>query len=375
MAQKPLLNYLEMLPDPRLPAKCSHVLSEVVFMASCAMMCGFDTWSEITLFAKEREQWFRRWLTLPGGIPSHDTFNRVFAILPPDSLKAIFQEWIGDILDDEKLSGQLAIDGKSLRATAKGKGANAVHMVNAWSTELGICIGQQKVAQKSNEITAIPVLLQQLELAGCLVSIDAAGTQVNIADTILKRSADYLLAVKDNQPTLNAEVQTRFQAYWDSTTTDEPGPGFSEQFDAQHGRKEHRRCWVIAVDEHMPVCQSWKAKTIIAVQAERVVSGKGHDFVRFYMSSRVLDAATALKATRSHWSVENLLHWTLDIAFGEDQLQARAGHAGENLAVIRQWILNMLKRNTSRKLSMANKRKLCCLNDDYLFESMGLFKL
>ncbi len=275
-------------------------------MATCAMMCGFDTWSEITLFAREREQWFRRWLTLPGGIPSHDTFNRVFAILPPDSLKSIFQEWIGDILDDERLSGQLAIDGKSLRATAKGKGANAVHMVNAWSTELGICIGQQKVDQKSNEITAIPVLLQQLELAGCLVSIDAAGTQVNIADLILKRSADYLLAVKDNQPTLSAEVQARFQAYWDSTTTDEPGPGFSEQFDTQHGRKEHRRCWVIAVDEQMPVCQSWKAKTIIAVQAERVMNGKGHDFVRFYMSSRVLDAATALKATRSHWSVESV---------------------------------------------------------------------
>ncbi|OXS13542.1 ISAs1 family transposase [Zobellella denitrificans] len=375
MAQKPLLDYLETLPDPRLQAKCSHVLSEVVFMATCAMMCGFDTWSEITLFAKEREQWFRRWLSLPGGVPSHDTFNRVFAILPPDSLKSIFQEWVSDILDNDTLSGQLAIDGKALRATAKGKGANPVHMVNAWSTELGMCIGQQKVDQKSNEITAIPALLKLLELEGCLVSIDAAGTQMNTVDTILKKSADYLLAVKDNQPTLSAEVQARFQAYWDSTTTDTPGPGFSEQFDAQHGRKEHRRCWTLAVDEHLPICQTWKAKTIIAVQAERVNKGKGHDFVRFYISSRTLDANLALKATRLHWSVENLLHWTLDIAFDEDRLQARVGHAGENLAVIRQWILNMLKRNTSRTLSMENKRKLCCLNDDYLLESMGLFKL
>ena len=163
-------------------------------MAICAMMCGFDTWSEITLFAQEREPWFRRWLSLPGGIPSHDTFNRIFATLPPASLKSIFQAWIGDIMGDDKLVGQLAVDGKALRATAKGRGANAVHMVNVWSTELGMCVGQQKVADKSNEITAIPELLQLLELKGCLVSIDAMGTQVKIADTILKKSGDYLLA-------------------------------------------------------------------------------------------------------------------------------------------------------------------------------------
>ncbi|MGU5546824.1 ISAs1 family transposase [Aeromonas veronii] len=204
MALKSLLDYLESIPDPRNQAKCSHILSEVVFMAICAMMCGFDTWSEITLFAQEREPWFRRWLSLPGGIPSHDTFNRIFATLPPASLKSIFQAWIGDIMGDDKLVGQLAVDGKALRATAKGRGANAVHMVNVWSTELGMCVGQQKVADKSNEITAIPELLQLLELKGCLVSIDAMGTQVKIADTILKKSGDYLLAVKDNQPSLGA---------------------------------------------------------------------------------------------------------------------------------------------------------------------------
>jgi len=343
-------------------------------MAICAMLCGFDTWSEITLFAQEREHWFRRWLTLPGGVPSHDTFNRVFAILPPTSLKSIFQEWVCDIIGNHKLAGQLAVDGKALRATAKGRGAKSVHMVNVWSTELGLCIGQQKVDEKSNEIKAIPELLQLLELEGCLVSIDAAGTQVKIANTILKKSGDYLLAVKDNQPTLNAEVSAQFQAYWDNTPTDAPGPGFYEQFDSQHGRREHRRCWSIAVDDSMPTCRKWQAKALIAVQAERAENGKSYDFVRFYISSRSLDAESALKATRAHWSVENLLHWTLDIAFNEDQLQARAGFAGENLAVIRQWILNMLKQNKSRSLSMANKRRLCCLNDEYLFESMGLFK-
>ena len=253
-------------------------------MAICAMMCGFDTWSEITLFAQEREPWFRRWLSLPGGIPSHDTFNRIFATLPPASLKSIFQAWIGDIMGDDKLVGQLAVDGKALRATAKGRGANAVHMVNVWSTELGMCVGQQKVADKSNEITAIPELLQLLELKGCLVSIDAMGTQVKIADTILKKSGDYLLAVKDNQPSLNTEVKEQFQAYWDKNETDVSGHGFTEQFDSEHGRKEHRRCWVLVVDESMPVCQQWEAKTIIAVQAERIENGKGYDFVRSGMN-------------------------------------------------------------------------------------------
>ena len=165
-------------------------------MATCAMLCGFDTWTEIALFSKEREEWFRKWLSLPGGIPSHDTFNRVFAILPPDNLKSIFQDWIHDIIGNDKIAGQLAIDGKALRGAAKGRGGKTIHMVNVWSTELGMCIGQQKVAEKTNEIKAIPELLKMLELEGCLVSIDAAGTQVKIADAIIKKKGDYLLAVK-----------------------------------------------------------------------------------------------------------------------------------------------------------------------------------
>ncbi len=373
MAQKPLIEYLDSLDDPRLESKCSHVLSEVVFMATCAMMCGFDTWTEISLFAQEREKWFKKWLSLPGGIPSHDTFNRVFAILPPESLKSTFQAWLHDIIGNKKIAGQLAVDGKALRGAGKGRGKKTIHMVNAWSTELGMCIGQQKVEAKTNEITAIPELLKMLELEGCLVSIDAAGTQTKIVSAILEKNADYLLAVKDNQPKLCEEVQQHFQAYWDNTPTDELGPVFDDQFDKLHGRKERRRCWALAVDESLPLCQKWNAKVIIAVQAKRTLKNKTSDYVRYYISSRVLEAAAALKATRMHWSVENHLHWTLDIAFKEDQLQARSGFAGENLAVIRQWILNMLKQNKSRSLSMTNKRRLCCLNDDYLFESMGLF--
>jgi predicted transposase YbfD/YdcC len=373
MSQKPLIEYLDSLEDPRLESKCSHVLSEVVFMATCAMMCGFDTWSEITLFAQEREKWFKKLLSLPCGIPSHDTFNRVFAILPPESLKSIFQEWVQDIIGNEKVAGQLAIDGKALRGAGKGRGSKTIHMVNAWSTDLGMCIGQQKIEDKSNEITAIPKLLQLLELEGCLVSIDAAGTQTKIASIILEKDGDYLLALKDNQPKLCNEVKQLFLAHWDNSQTDELGAAFDEQFDKLHGRKERRRCWVIAVDDSLRLCQKWKAKIIIAVQAERTIKNKTSDYVRYYISSRKLEASAALKATRMHWSVENHLHWILDVAFKEDQLQARAGFAGENLAVIRQWILNMLKQNKSRSLSMANKRRLCCLNDDYLFESMGLF--
>ncbi len=373
MTQKALFDYLEALPDPRQQAKCSHVLSEVIFMALCAMMCGFDTWSEIALFAQEREKWFKRWLTLANGVPSHDTFNRIFAIMPASTLQSLFQEWVDHILKKEGLSGQLAVDGKALRATAKGRGANRIHTVNVWSTELGLCLGQQKVEKKSNEIKAIPELLQLLALEGCLVSIDAAGTQTKIAEIILEKSADYLLAVKDNQPTLAAEVSAQFHAFWANTPKDIAGPSFYEQFDNQHGRQEHRRCWQFPVGEQMPICQKWKAKTIIAVQSERTEKGRGHDFVRFYISSQPMNAEKALQATRSHWSVENHLHWSLDVAFREDKLQARTGFAGENLAVLRKWILNMLKQNKSRKLSMENKRRLCCLNDDYLFESLSLF--
>jgi predicted transposase YbfD/YdcC len=312
MSQKPLLDYLESIDDPRLPSKCTHILSEVIFMATCAMMCGFNTWAEITLFSQAREKWFKQWLSLPGGIPSHDTFNRVFAILPPDSLKHIFQAWLGDVLANEKVTGQLAVDGKALRGAAKGRGSKTVHMVNVWSTELGMCIGQQKTADKSNEITAIPELLALLELEGCLVSIDAAGTQVKIAEVIIKKKADYLLAVKHNQSNLANEVEQHFKAYWDKTNTDELNSTFHETFDNQHGRKEHRRCWVLKVNDDMPICQKWQAKTIIAVQAERSAKGKGYDSVRFYMSSREIEATGALAATRSHWAVENNLHWTLD---------------------------------------------------------------
>jgi predicted transposase YbfD/YdcC len=213
-----------------------------------------------------------------------------------------------------------------------------------------------------------------LELEGCLVSIDAAGTQVKIANGIIKKKGDYLLAVKKNQPSLCAEVEDHYQGYWDRTPTDQESPTFTETYEEHHGRKEHRRCWVLAVDDTLPLSQKWQAPTLIAVQAGRTIGKKTSDFVRFYISSRKMDATAALKATRNHWSVENNLHWALDIAFKEDQSRIRNGFAGENMAVIRQWILNMLKQNKSRSLSMASKRKLCGLNDVYLFECRGLFK-
>lgn len=376
MTGRSLLEHTNTIPECRQSAKCTHNLSEVVFMALCAMMCGFDSWSEIALFAEERERWFRRWLTLPGGIPSHDTFNRIFAILPASELKRVFQGWLSDVLENRTISGQIAVDGKALRSTAKGRGkCAATHMVNAWSTEMGLCLGQCKVKTKSNEGKAIPTLLEMLELAGCLVSIDAAGTYQDNAEIILGKGGDYLFAAKDNQSNLTAEITAQFDALWQTVEVDVPGPCFSETHERGHGRTERRRCWVLPVTAAMPLCRDWRAKTIVAVQAERSDGKQGHDFVRFFLTSRAMDAATALAATRNHWAVENQLHWTLDIAFNEDNLGARVGHAAENLAVLRQWILNILKQNTSRKLSMANKRKLCCLNEDYLFECMGLFNL
>lgn len=372
-----LLEQFETLSDPREQAKCKHILSEIIFMAIIAVLCGFDSWTQIHLFAKTRKSWFTEFgLTLPEGLPSKDTFIRVFALLPPEELKGIFQSWLKDVMDNNGITGQIAVDGKALRATAKGRGANPAHMVNAWSTELGMCIGQQKVDEKSNEITAIPKLLESLEIQGCMISIDAAGTHKKTLKTIIDKGADGLLSVKGNQPNLMEEVEGEFNHLWSTTREedDRVGQGFFEQMEQSHGRKDRRRCWVLPITDDMVECNKWQAKCLIAVQAERGLKGKSHDFTRFYICTRELDAETALKATRAHWGVENLLHWTLDIAFKEDQVKARVGYSGENLAVIRQWLLNMLKHNTTKKISMENKRKLCSIDDDYLLDCIERLK-
>ncbi len=297
----------------------------------------------------------------------------MFSLLDPVQFRELFTTWVQDVLIDTPLAGVVAIDGKTVRGS-RDRHNGAIHMVNAWASEAGIALGQHKVDAKSNEITAIPELLQALAIQGCLVTLDAMGCQKRIANKILKKEADYLLAVKSNQRTLHSELSAYFDGYWDAQPDDAPGDGFCAQETQAHGRLELRRCWVMHEMADLPVASGWHAKTIAAVQLDRKTAQKGTSLIRYFISSKVLTADEVLQATRQHWRVENQLHWVLDVAFSEDQSRARQGYAAENLATARQIALNLLKQDTTSKLGIKNKRKGCGWNDRYLFQILGMIK-
>ena len=263
---------------------------------------------------------------------------------------------------------------KTVRGS-RDKSSSAIHMVNAWSTEAGISLGQCKVDSKSNEITAVPELLDKLAIKGCMVTADAMSCQKRIASKILKAKADYLLAVKNNQHKLYEELDRYFACYWQENPSDNPGQQqYSEQTDKKHGRKEHRRCWVLSDLSSCPVATQWQAKTIAAVQLDRAKGNKCRSFIRYFISSKIMTAEEALQTTRLHWQVENNLHWVLDVAFSEDQSRARKGNAAENLAIARQIALNLLKQDTTIKVGIKNKRKNCGWSEEYLGHILGLIK-
>jgi len=367
-----LLERIETLPDPRQEAKCQYKFGEVIFMTICGILCGADDWPSIQLFSETKHDWFKKYLKLEHGIPSDDTFNRVFSLLDPATFREMFTLWVQEMLLETPLSGVIAIDGKTVRGSRKGKSAG-IHMVNAWATESGLALGQLKIDAKSNEITAVPELLDTLAIEGCLVTADAMSCQKKIATKIQKKGADYLLAVKKNQRNLHGEIEQQIENYWSSTPQDSPSDvAFSEQSNETHGRGEHRRCWALHDMSCFPVAQSWGAKTVAAIQLERHTSQKGKSFIRYFISSKVLSPEAIIQATRDHWHVENSLHWVLDVAFCEDQSRARAGYAAENLATARQVALNLLKRDTSCKLGIKNKRKGCGWSESYLCHVLGL---
>ena len=374
MIVQSLLERTSQLPDPRQAAKCTHILGEVVFMTIVGLLCGADDWDSIVLCAECKEDWLRRYLKLPGGIPSHDTFNRIYSLLDPAEFRELFTDWVKDMLIDTPLSGVVAIDGKTVRGS-RDKSSSAIHMVNAWSTAAGISLGQYKVDSKSNEITAVPELLDKLAIAGCLVTTDAMSCQKRIASKILKAKADYLLAVKNNQRKLYGELDRYFAGYWQENPSDSPDHSqYSEQFDKKHGRKEHRRCWVLNDLSSCPNATQWQAKTVAAIQLDRAKGNKGRSIIRYFISSKIMTAEEVLQATRLHWQVENNLHWVLDVAFSEDQSRARKGNAAENLAIARQIALNLLKQDSTIKVGIKNKRKNCGWNEEYLCHILGLIK-
>jgi predicted transposase YbfD/YdcC len=360
-----ILHHFAPLLDPRDHRARKHELTDVVVVALCAVLCDADSWYTIEEFGHAKKDFFARFLKLPNGIPSHDTFNRVFAALNPIAFQNCFTAWINSLADRLGFK-HLSIDGKSSRGTAdKAAGLGCLHFVSIWANEHGITFAQAKVDQKSNEITAIPPLLRLLDLEGCLVSSDAMGCQKEVAEVILDQKGDYLLAVKENQPTLYHDIVALVDK---ALCSDFAGMRYAEllEHDKGHGRQETRTYTVIYEPKGLSTIDQWAGlRAIVAVSRRRVVDGKESDELSYYISSSTAAIAVLAAGIRGHWGIENKVHWVLDVVFGEDRSRARAGNAGENLAWLRRTALSVLRQDKSGG-TIKGKRKRAGWNEAYL---------
>ena len=334
-------------------------------------MCGVDDWVELERFCRAKLKWFRTFLDLPNGVPSHDTFGRVFSLLDPDRFRTCFVRWV-DSLGVVEVGDVAAIDGKTIRRSLDAaSGAAPVRLVDAWASEAGVALGQLATDHKSNEITAIPALLEQLQVRGRIVTTDAMGRQKAIARTIRERGADYCLQIKDNHPAARDEIVRYFESeIGDSLLPDDTT--FLETVDGDHGRIEVRRHWLSTDIGWFDDVGPWKdLRGFGMVEAERTV-GDDTSVHRRYHLTTVGDVRDFARAARSHWGIEDGLHWVLDVAFDEDHNRARVGNAAENLAIVRQAALNLLKQETTEKVGIKTKRKMCGWDHDYLPTVLGL---
>jgi len=370
------------LDDPRHHRTRKHDLSAMIVIALLGIMCGADSWVEVAAFGQAREKWLRRYLPLPHGTASHDTFGRLFARIEPTQLQKRFLSWMGRLLG--RLTGQhIALDGKTSRGShTNGDPKSAIHLVNAWSCHQDLFFGQLKVDGKSNEITAIPELLAALDINGCLISIDAMGCQVAIAQQIIDQNGHYLLALKGNQPTMHQAVKRAFEQLdaaedFPHRASAEPPPShdFDHTEDADHNRDELRRVWSMPVSSIECVWDEAERKeavrwaglsTLVCIESERQILDKKKSlYHRYYLCSDDLTAAHAGAAARAHWGVENGLHWRLDVIFGEDASRVRIGHAPENFSLLKKIALNAIKSDAS-KGSVKVKRFQAAMNPDFL---------
>jgi predicted transposase YbfD/YdcC len=355
------------LPDPR-RLRVMYPLINVVMIAICAVLGGADDFVAIAEFGKRKRNWLARFLDLTAGIPSHDRFNAILAAIKPAEFEKCLLSWIADL--HAITAGQVvAIDGKTLRRSYdSASGKAAIHMVSAWATANCVSLGQVVVDAKSNEITAIPKLLEILELSGCLVTIDAMGCQTDIAAKIVEAGADYVLAVKDNQPTLSNGVQMFFE---DHAEDDFARVKVSrhETEERGHGRDESRSYFVCPTPDDLPDRARWKKLKAIGMTINDTLrNGQACLEFRYYILSKKLSARKFAEAVRGHWGIENRLHWQLDVTFGEDQSRIRRGHADANFSILRRTALSLLKNNRSQKLGVKNKRLTAAWSDDYLLE-------
>jgi predicted transposase YbfD/YdcC len=369
------------IEDSRVQRTQRHNLTDILVIATCAMLCGQGHYTHMEAFGKLRRSWLETFLPLPNGIPSHDTFRNVFSLLDPKHFAAAFHLWTQGVLSklnaeepgSSRLQGVIAIDGKALRRAVDSGDKPAV-IVGAWASELNLCLGQVKVADKSNEISALPTLLEMLALKGCIVTLDAMGCQREVAQKVVERGGDYILALKGNQESLHQQVSH----YLDTGLELAKAEGnYHEEESCGHGRKEVRRCWVTDdVGGWLQGADKWTGlRTVAAVECERTLITTGETTVqrRYFISSLQADAALIASSVREHWGIENSLHWVLDVTFREDESRARTGASAENLDTLRRLAHGMIKNENPASKKSINQRKFeAGLNPDYLLSLLGI---
>lgn len=375
-----LLEHFQDLPDPRVNRTKDHDLIDILVIAVCTLLCAGESFNDMEDFGHAKRDWFKTFLTLRNGIPSHDTFNRVFAALDPKAFLDCFLRWTQS-LRQAVPQEIVALDGKALRR-ALNADQSVQYVVSAWAERNGLVLGQLKVADKSNEITALPELLRVLELSGCIVTVDAMGTQKKIAQEIKEADADYVLALKGNHETVHAEVKTFLDESVAETTQPRPiGAKLSkaaatlavlETVEKDHGRIETRRYFQSTEVDWFADRAKWAGlQSVGMVEALREIGGQRTVERRYYLTSLPLGVETFARAVRGHWGVENKLHWVLDVCFREDQSRARAGYAAENLATLRRLALNLLTREKTKKRGIKGKQLNASWNHAYLLRLLG----
>lgn len=367
--------YLEGLPDPRLDRRKRHRLTDILMMSICGALCGVDNFVELERFAHSKLAWFRTFLELPNGIPSHDTFGRVFSLLDPHRFRAAFLQW-ASALSQRFQVRHIAVDGKALRASIdRASGLPALHLVNAWAVDAGLALGTLAVETGTNELATAPHLLELLHLRGCLVTLDALHCQKGTTRQLTERGADWLIPVKLNQPELHRALAEYFEDPATLKALSRQSAHYQATRDQEHGRVERRRHWFTTDLDWLPDREAWGAPNVIGrVERQRTtrVDGKTTTEVTYYLGRMREPAVKAFaQAIRGHWQIENQLHWRLDVAFDEDRNRTRTKHAQEVFAIIRQVALNLLRQDTATKVGIKTKRKMCGWDHDYLLNILA----
>jgi predicted transposase YbfD/YdcC len=354
------------IKDPRVERTRLHQLGDILTIAILAVLSGGNGWEDMEVYGLSKQAWLSTFLALPNGIPSADTFRRVFERLNPKQFEHCFEQWVNQLVQDLGIQ-VIAIDGKNLRGSYdRQSGSQALHFVSAWTSEHRLVLAQTKVQDKSNEITAIPALLELLDLSGCIVTLDAMGTQKSLATQIQQAQADYILCLKANHPTLFQQVEDFFKTARELGTLPLPS---AHKTEAGHHRTEIRQVWAIPLDQLPPLyqAQEWVGlQTIVIVERTRHLWNQTTHEIQFYLSSLPSDSPRIAPAIRQHWGIENSLHWTLDVTFGEDACRVRSLHAPHNLGLVRRFAVNTLNRESTFKRSLRQKSKRAAMDNDYM---------